>query len=400
MQSFATIYAKTFYTFFSKLVGTITGLLPFSLVELLAYAAVLWIVWRLGAVLYFAIRHDTGKMKKHGKRFLRGVIQMLLFIGITYFLNCWISYRRDSFAVEIGLQRSKHSAEDLEKLCGYLVTEVNETEEKLWTKANAGTSEAVEAVIEKSEIKDEAKEGASEEYTAVPKAYRFPMDDTGSTYSVVGQGEETEEYNTATWSYMLSAGREAAKAMSRLGRTYTCLSGPYPKAKPVLFSKIWSEQQTTGFYSPFTFEANVNREIPYYDLPFTMCHELSHLRGFMLEDEANFIGILACADSDNLYFQYSAYVSAWVYVGNSLAIENPEAFTTLYGSLNARTRRDLQYNNAYWDQYRGKLAETHEKVNDTYLKANNQPAGTKTYDMVTELLLSYYDQHESLIAGS
>ncbi len=131
-----------------------------------------------------------------------------------------------------------------------------------------------------------------------------------------------------------------------------------------------------------------------------MCHELSHLRGFMLEDEANFIGILACADSDNLYFQYSAYVSAWVYVGNSLAIENPEAFTTLYGSLNARTRRDLQYNNAYWDQYRGKLAETHEKVNDTYLKANNQPAGTKTYDMVTELLLSYYDQHESLIAGS
>lgn len=372
MESFATIYAKTFYTFFSKLVGTITGLLPFSLVELLAYAAVLWIVWRLGALLYFAIRHDTGRMKKHGKRFLRGVIQMLLFIGITYFLNCWISYRRDSFAVEIGLQRSKHSAEDLEKLCSYLVTEVNETEEKLWTKANAGAFDA----------------------------YRFPMNDSGNIYSVVGQGEETNPYNTATWEYMLYTGMEAAKAMTRLGETYSCLSGPYPKAKPVLFSKIWSEQQTTGFYSPFTFEANVNREIPYYDLPFTMCHELSHLRGFMLEDEANFIGILACADSDNLYFQYSAYVSAWVYVGNSLAQEKPEAFTTLYGSLNARTRRDLQYNNAYWDQYRGKLAETHEKVNDTYLKANNQPAGTKTYDMVTELLLSYYDQHESLIAGS
>lgn len=86
MQSFATIYAKTFYTFFSKLVGTITGLLPFSLVELLAYAAVLWIVWRLGAVLYFAIRHDTGRMKKHGKRFLRGVIQMLLLLASRIFL--------------------------------------------------------------------------------------------------------------------------------------------------------------------------------------------------------------------------------------------------------------------------------------------------------------------------
>jgi len=40
---------------------------------------------------------------------------------------------------------------------------------------------------------------------------------------------------------------------------------------------------------PFTFEANVNVDIPPYQIPSTMLHELSHLRGFMREDEANFI---------------------------------------------------------------------------------------------------------------
>ena len=71
------------------------------------------------------------------------------------------------------------------------MTEVNETEEKLWTKANAGAFDA----------------------------YRFPMNDSGNIYSVVGQGEETNPYNTATWEYMLYTGMEAAKAMTRLGET-------------------------------------------------------------------------------------------------------------------------------------------------------------------------------------
>ena len=37
-----------------------------------------------------------------------------------------------------------------------------------------------------------------------------------------------------------------------------------------------------------------------YNLPFTTCHELSHLRGFMQEEEANFIGFLACVNADDM----------------------------------------------------------------------------------------------------
>ena len=111
-----------------------------------------------------------------------------------------------------------------------------------------------------------------------------------------------------------------------LGQRYRRLSGHYPYPKPILNTWILSVQQTTGVYSPFTVEANYNRDIAYYDIPFTICHELSHLRGYMQEEEANFIGVLATIGADDLYFNYSGYVSAWVYAGNALARIDSTAF--------------------------------------------------------------------------
>ena len=36
--------------------------------------------------------------------------------------------------------------------------------------------------------------------------------------------------------------------------------------------------------------------MPFYNIPHTICHELSHLKGYMREDEANFIGYLPVSD--------------------------------------------------------------------------------------------------------
>ncbi|MFQ8979614.1 MAG: DUF3810 family protein [Waltera sp.] len=41
--------------------------------------------------------------------------------------------------------------------------------------------------------------------------------------------------------------------------------------------------------------------------PATMCHELAHIRGYIYEDEANFIAFLACVESDDSTFQYAGY---------------------------------------------------------------------------------------------
>lgn len=71
-----------------------------------------------------------------------------------------------------------------------------------------------------------------------------------------------------------------------------------------------------GYYFPFSMEANYNKVAYVTNLPVTMCHELAHLKGYIQEDEANFIGFLACISSDDLLFQYSGYLSVLNYVNN------------------------------------------------------------------------------------
>jgi hypothetical protein len=85
----------------------------------------------------------------------------------------------------------------------------------------------------------------------------------------------------------------------------------------------------TGIYSPFTIEANYNGDMTDYNIPFTLCHELSHLRGFMQEEEANFIAFLACIYSDQMEFQYSGYLSAWIYAMNELNDKDVERWSQI-----------------------------------------------------------------------
>lgn len=180
------------------------------------------------------------------------------------------------------------------------------------------------------------------------------------------------------------------EAMIKLGETYPGLSGYYPRAKPVMISWILSIQQLSGIYSPFTVEGNYNRAMTDYNIPHTICHELSHLRGFMREDEANFIGYLACIGSDKKIFQYSGYLTGWVYAGNALARQDLESYREIYSSLLPEVVQDLRDNSEFWNRYEGKVAEVSNQVNDTYLKINDQKEGVKTYGRMVDLMLAYH----------
>lgn len=187
------------------------------------------------------------------------------------------------------------------------------------------------------------------------------------------------------------------EAMTALGREYPGLSGYYPKAKPVAISWILSIQQLSGIYSPFTVEGNYNRAMTDYNIPHTICHELSHLRGFMREDEANFIGYLACIKSDKKIFQYSGYLTGWIYAGNALAGQDVDSYRELYGKLHPQAVEDLRENSRFWNQYEGKVAEVSSQVNDTYLKINDQKEGVKTYGRMVDLMLAYHREGGELL---
>lgn len=185
--------------------------------------------------------------------------------------------------------------------------------------------------------------------------------------------------------------QEGVRAMGRAAEEYACLGGFYPEPKQVTVSYILSVQQLCGIYSPFMIEANFNGAMPDYNIPHTICHELSHLKGFMREDEANFIGYLACIRSDRQAFCYSGYLTGWVYAGNALAGVDMEAYMELRKKLCPQAEADLQANNDFWNRYEGAVAEVSNQWNDTYLKMNDQTEGVQSYGRVVDLMLSYYN---------
>lgn len=366
-STFADAYSQYVYRVLSLGTGSVMGLLPFSVVELLLYATILFVLFdfvkqlcravRVGAACVHSERvsqdaqtHLLAAVARPLLRFLGHLFLILSTLLVLYVFLCGINYHRTSFSEEAGLSvtldehGTVYDEADLIALCDYLVTEINDTEAQL----------------------------------DVP---------------CIGQTSETPKPSAA---WLWHAGRTGQRAMEKLGRRYHRLSGHYPYPKPILNTWILSVQQTTGVYSPFTVEANYNRDIAYYDIPFTICHELSHLRGYMQEEEANFIGVLATIGADDLYFNYSGYVSAWVYAGNALARIDSTAFATLYARINTRTRQDMLYNNAYWKQFEGKPAEAHEQLNDAYLKLQGQATGVRSYGHVTDLMLEYFAKNGTL----
>ncbi len=184
--------------------------------------------------------------------------------------------------------------------------------------------------------------------------------------------------------------KKGVDAMKHLAQEYPALSGHYPLPKPVMVSEILSIQQCSGVYSPFTIEANYNNDMVSYNIPHTICHEMSHLRGFMREDEANFIGYLACLGSEDADFRYSGYLMGWIYAGNALAKIDYEEYVRLHGLLNREIVAELDANSEFWADYEGEVAEVQEKVNDTYLKANGQADGVLSYGRVVDLMLVDY----------
>ncbi|MBR4579425.1 MAG: DUF3810 domain-containing protein [Oscillospiraceae bacterium] len=171
---------------------------------------------------------------------------------------------------------------------------------------------------------------------------------------------------------------------------FPSLTGPELRAKPVIFSKVMSVTNTTGFFFPFTAEANINVDCPMALLPATIGHELAHQRGVALEDEANFVGILACMEDGDPTFAYSGALMAYVYLGNALHDTDYDAWQEIALSLDESVQHDLAVHNAYWDKYDTKAREVSDQVYEVFLETYGDDRGMQSYDACVDLLVSYY----------
>ena len=160
--------------------------------------------------------------------------------------------------------------------------------------------------------------------------------------------------------------------------------------KKMVFSRLFSAMNFTGFYSPYTGESNLNVDSPACLLPANIAHELAHQRGIASEQECNFLAIAASTSSDSVVYQYSGYLMGYIHLGNALYRADREKWEAVYSLLPEEVVTDLRYHSAYWDQFDSVVATVSEKIYDTTLKTYGQTDGIQSYGTVVDLLVAYY----------
>ena len=161
--------------------------------------------------------------------------------------------------------------------------------------------------------------------------------------------------------------------------------------KPLFFSRLMSHMNFTGFYFPFTGEANVNIDAPVSALPVTALHEMTHQRGYASEQQCNFLAIVAAAEADDPVFRYSGYYVGSIHLLNALNSANQDAWNAVCKALPENVWRDLSYTNAYWAQFDGLTAAAMQKLNDAMIRSYGDELGIQSYGAVVDLLVKYYN---------
>ncbi|MBB6131189.1 DUF3810 domain-containing protein [Mucilaginibacter lappiensis] len=162
----------------------------------------------------------------------------------------------------------------------------------------------------------------------------------------------------------------------------------HPGVKPSILTFLLNFMGTSGYYNPFTSEAQINYQMPVFNRPFVACHEMSHQMGYGAEDEADFAGFVVAIHSNDRLLRYSGYhlaVSEFMY---SLGRRDTVAYKALKATISKDVRHDYAIEHNYWLSYENKLNAISSIFYDSFLKANNQPKGLETYNRMVLLVMA------------
>lgn len=345
-SSFCNCYLTYIFPLWVETYGRIMGILPFSAGEIMLYLAaaliIFFLIWALLRILIYPLLP-----LKEGKIFRCCGTVFFWIVGVVCVimtLNCFLLYHVSPIneRYTIGANsKDQYSAEEIGILRDYVVERANE----------------LSAIIKRDENGNLLYEGDMKQ--------------------------------------------EAKRQMQRLSSSYQNLTGYYPDPKPLANSAFFSQQYIMGYYFPFSMEANYNNIMCEINMPVTMCHELSHLKGFIREDEANFIGYLACVDSEDDFFRYSAYLSVIAYLDRDFLkalgtdseeyLSHPSIEEWVYADQRFLTEEawDMVEEGALFDTRTVKAASN--AFTETTLVLNGVEDGKISYSRVVDLLLQYYD---------
>lgn len=332
---FCDFYTDHLFSVGLQTYGRLTGLFPFSVGEILIVLALLLVLLQIIFPLLLVPLHKKSNYKIFVIRYSKFMLAFVLLVIWIMTMNCATLYNCSKLG---GNENSDthYSSEQIRELRNFIVEKCNTL------------------------------------------SLKMTRDENGNVLTDSNTGKKIKE------------------SMLKLSSEYPRLSGYYPNPKPIFSSYMMYQAGYDGVYFPFSLEANYNSYISDIRYPHVACHELAHLKGYIYEDEADFIAYLACVGSDDEQLQYAGYLGVLNYIDSD--------YWDSVGSedyLSSLEITDLVYNDcsSYTTVTEEQLAEMPEMV-DTETVASVSQGFTDAYmdyydaepnyAEVTKLLLAYY----------
>ena len=175
----------------------------------------------------------------------------------------------------------------------------------------------------------------------------------------------------------------------KLKEKYSFLNYEMPSIKKASGSNLLSYMSTSGIYMFPTGEANVNANNMLYDAPYVTTHEMAHQLGFASEEEASYLAFLACKNNPDPVFQYSAYYGTVFRALNKVWEIDSTYSKSLFEKLSPAVKADLEKEKAVWKKFRNPIQKyIVSPFYDLFLKSNGQEQGSRSYDLVVELMVA------------
>jgi hypothetical protein len=321
-------YSKGIYPFIARVQRILFGWLPFSIGDLF-YGFLLLIIFYKTFLFFKALIR-----KKITRKYLVAAMQQAIFFFLlvyVFFNLLWgLNYDRRGIAFQLGLEVKPYNLEDLDTVAALMQEKVNYY-------AQFVTEEQRDSFDRK----------------------RILLNEAGAGYKVI-----------------------ATK--------YPFLAYSPKSIKASLFSYAGNYLGFQGYYNPFSGEGQVNTTVPRFLEPFIASHEIAHQIGYAKENEANFVGYLACKLHPSNAFRYSIYFDMYNYAVGEIARRDSSLAIAYQQKLHPQVINDIREFRAFLKRHKNPAERIVMWFYGQYLKANNQPAGKRSYNEVVAWLIAYY----------
>lgn len=326
-------YTYGVYPYTSRLQRWITGSIPFSIGDIVYIIFICWVTYKIIRNIWLLfVRRLTIRIAF--RKFSKFIL-LLLYLYVFFLLVWGLNYSRKGIRYQLSLEPPVNEQSDLLNLQSLLLAKVNDAKARL----------------------------VASEKSYPPNKDMF---------------------------------QRAVYAFDEAQDSFPFLKYTVPSIKPSIFGSLWSYMGFTGYYNPFSGEAQVNTSVPRFLIPAITVHEMAHQIGYAKENEANFVGFLVGSHSSDPLFSYSSWLDLFMYTNVQVRQYDSASGNAALLQLDPSVRQDIIEWRQFSEQHRSFMEPVMHWVYGKYLELNKQAQGMKSYDAVVSLVMAYYKKEHIL----